>query len=394
MYSTSRINRPDPLLVFSRVFVGILFIISGLIKANDPVGFGIKLQEYFEVFHTTFLNPVAPHLAITICALEIILGAALLLGYKKKLVSWGLLLLIVFFSFLTFWSAAFDVVRTCGCFGDVIVLTPWQSFAKDIVLLVFILIVFFKQKKIKPLFKARVNTTLMLVSCLLGFGFGILTYNTLPLFDLLAYKKGENLIENMRIPVGAPQDVYQIIYTLKNKKSGAEQRMTDAEYLKTEIWKDTDWVIQGEPENKLIKAGFRPKIQDLRIQDQTGTDYTQELLGNPYYNLVVVAFDLSQADADALARMNAVAVNAAEHYNIRTVLLTATSPENAKKYMRAHHFAFELFYADAVPLKTMVRANPGVLLLQNGVVIDKWHYHLMPGYSELESAYFINNTQD
>lgn len=386
-------KRTDWLLGFSRVFVGVLFILSGLIKANDPLGFAYKLEEYFEVFHTTFLSGISVHLSILFCALEVILGAALLLGYQKKLVSWGLLLLIVFFSFLTFWSAAFDVVRTCGCFGDAIVLTPWQSFAKDLVLLIFILVIVKRNKKIHPLFAKKWTSLAMVAVVLFSFGFGIVAYNFLPFVDFLPYKVGDNVVENMKIPEGAPQDVFEIIYSLKNNKTGETKKMTDAEYLKTEIWKDTNWVIVGQPENRLLKKGFEPKIKDLHITDETGTDYTQELLGNPYYNLVVVAYNLKEADVKALGDINAIAVNAAEHYNIRTVLLTSASPESAKQFMRSHHLAFELFYADGVPLKSMVRANPGILLMQNGIVVNKWHYNSLPAYLDLESTYFRNNGQ-
>jgi uncharacterized membrane protein YphA (DoxX/SURF4 family) len=117
-----------------RLLVGLLFIFSGLIKANDPLGFSYKLVEYFEVFHITFLNGLALTMAIVLCALEMLLGFALLIGARAVKVAWGLLLLIIFFGFLTFYSAFFKVVQTCGCFGDAIPLTPWQSFSKDMVL--------------------------------------------------------------------------------------------------------------------------------------------------------------------------------------------------------------------------------------------------------------------
>src|ERR1035437_10369465 len=143
------------LIAFCRIFVGLRFIFSGLIKANDPLGFGYKLQEYFEVFHILFLNDFATAIAIFLCALEIILGAALLFGIKSRQVAWGLLLLIIFFTFLTFYSACFDVVRTCGCFGDAIPLTPWQSFSKDLVLLIFIIVIFINRDQIHPLIHSQ-----------------------------------------------------------------------------------------------------------------------------------------------------------------------------------------------------------------------------------------------
>ncbi|HUH34094.1 MAG TPA: MauE/DoxX family redox-associated membrane protein, partial [Daejeonella sp.] len=137
------------LINFSRLFTGVLFIFSGLIKANDPLGFGYKLQEYFEVFHTSFLHDYATAIGILLCTLEIILGAMLLLGFFTRKVALGLLLLIIFFTFLTFYSAFFEVVTSCGCFGDAIPLTPWQSFSKDLVLLFFIVIIYLNRDSIR-----------------------------------------------------------------------------------------------------------------------------------------------------------------------------------------------------------------------------------------------------
>src|SRR5476651_654225 len=147
----------NTILWVCRIFVGLLFIFSGLIKANDPLGFSYKLEEYFVVFHVTFLNGFALSIAILLCALEMILGFALLIGVRAVSVAWGLLLLIIFFAFLTFYSAYFKVVQTCGCFGDAIPLTPWQSFSKDLVLLLLILVIFVKRERITPLFKAKMG---------------------------------------------------------------------------------------------------------------------------------------------------------------------------------------------------------------------------------------------
>ena len=377
------------LVIFSRFFVGIIFIFSGLIKANDPLGFGYKLEEYFEVFHLAFLNNFAVAIAIIICALEIILGVALLLGLRAKKTSIGLLVLIIFFTFLTFYSAAFNVVRTCGCFGDAIPLTPWQSFTKDLILLAFIIIIYLNRTKIQPVLKSETaeNKALMIASAL-TLGFALYTYNFLPVKDFLPYHKGANLPEYMRIPEGAPLDVYEIRYSLKNKKSGETKEMTDKEYLKTEIWKDASWEIIGTPESKLVKKGFEPKIRDLKIVDSQGTDYTSEIIENPYYNMVIVAEQLNKADQKAIGELNVLAINSAENYNIRTVLLTSASPDSMEVFKKRNNLVMEVFNADGVPLKSMVRSNPGLLLLKDGVVINKWHFHTLPSYEKLEKEYF------
>jgi len=379
-------------LNISRAIVGLLFIFSGLIKANDPLGFGYKLQEYFEVFHISFLNDYAVLLAILLCTLEIVLGALLLLGFWSSKVAWGLLVIIIFFTFLTFYSAFFEVVTSCGCFGDAIPLTPWQSFSKDIILLSLILHLFLRKNEILPVIAGiKAQKFIAALVLILSLGFGIFTYSCLPILDFLPYKIGNNIPQLMITPPGAAPDVYEITYNLKNKSSDETKSMTDKEYLKTQIWKDKNWEIIGDPVSKLIKKGFDLKIKDLKITDNQGTDYNQEILENPYYNLVIVAYDLSKTNAIGIGNLNALAINAAENYNIRTVLLTSNSAQDAEIFSKKNKLVMEVFYADGIPLKSMVRANPGVLLLKNGVVINKWHFRSMPSYDELVERYFGAN---
>ena len=377
------------LIAFSRIIVGLLFIFSGLIKANDPLGFGYKLQEYFEVFHILFLNDYATAIAIFLCALEMILGAALLFGIKSRQVVLGLLLLIIFFTFLTFYSAYFDVVKTCGCFGDSIPLTPWQSFSKDLILLILIIVLFINRDQIGPLIRSqKARQLILIVITILSFGFGMYTYNYLPVMDFLPYKIGANIPAGMKMPPGAEPDVYEITYTLKNKKTGETQKMTDKEYLKKQIWKDANWEIVGEPLNRLLRKGYEVKIKDLQLSDEQGTEYTREIIENPYYNLIIVAYNLDATNKNAINELNALAINATEGYNIRTVLLTTNSPEDMEMFSKAHNLAVEVFYADAVPLKSMVRSNPGLLLLKNGTVVNKWPFRTLPSYRQLEETYF------
>jgi len=377
------------ILRLSRFFVGALFIFSGLIKANDPLGFGYKLQEYFEVFHMGFLNGMATGIAILLCTLEIVLGALLLLGFWSKKVAWGLLLLIIFFTLLTFISAAFKVVTSCGCFGDAIPLTPWQSFTKDLILLVLIMVIFAKKDLIQPLVKKETTQrNIALAVTIVSLGFGLYTYNVLPVIDFLPYKVGAHIPSLMVIPPGEKPDEFEIMYHLKNKKTSEEKDMSDKAYLKTEIWKDNNWEIIGEPTKRLVKKGYEPKIKDLVITDASGTDYTKELIENPYYSLIFVAYDLKNTNESAIGKLNAIAINATQQFNIRTVLLTSNSAQDAEVFIKKNNLFSEVFYADAVPLKSMVRANPGVLLLKNGVVINKWHYHNVPTFDQLSRKYF------
>ncbi|MFA6084124.1 BT_3928 family protein [Mucilaginibacter sp.] len=377
----------NSLVWFCRIAVGLLFIFSGLIKANDPLGFSYKLEEYFEVFHLTSLNGLALSLAIILCALEMILGFALLIGTRAVQVVWGLLLLIIFFGFLTFYSAFFKVVQTCGCFGDAIPLTPWQSFSKDMVLLLLVLVLFVNRTSIKSVFSKKTGDKLLIGATVVFVGFGLYTYNFLPIVDFLPYKIGANILEEMKTPPGAKADEFEVTYHLTNKKTKETKVMSDKEYLKTAIWKDTNWEIKGNPESRLVKKGFEPKIRDLNIQDAQGNNYNQELLSNPFYSLVIVAYNLEGTNTNALNRINALSANLIQNFNTRVILLTSNAPANAEVFAKQHKLVGELFYADGVPLKTMVRSNPGIILLKNGTVINKWHYHNMPKYEDLVKNY-------
>lgn len=388
---TAKLNGlQQSLLWISRIFVGLLFIFSGLIKANDPIGFGYKLQEYWVVFGTDFLMPHSATIAIVTCALEILLGALLLLGFYRRAVAWGLLILIIFFTFLTFYSAFFEVVTSCGCFGDAIPLTPWESFIKDLVLLAFILIIFALRNHIRPVTadgQTQAITTAALV--VISLGVGIYTYNYLPVVDFLPYKKGNNIPELMVLPEGAEPDQYEIIYTLKHADTGEERTISDKAYLDEGIWKDEKWEIVGEPTSRLVKKGYTIPITDLMITDESGEDHTQNIITNPYYNLIIVAYDLQATNKEALGKINELVREAATMYNIRAILLTSSSSQEAVALSRERDLLAEVFYADAVPLKSMVRANPGVMLMQNGVIINKWHHHTVPNFERLESEYFV-----
>jgi uncharacterized membrane protein YphA (DoxX/SURF4 family) len=376
------------LIWFCRIAVGLLFIFSGLIKANDPLGFSYKLEEYFEVFHITFLNNLALTSAILLCALEMLLGFALLIGARAAKVAWGLLLLIIFFGFLTFYSAFFKVVQTCGCFGDAIPLTPWQSFGKDMILLILVAVLFVNRTKIKPLFSAKAGDKWLIGATVVSVGFGLYTYNFLPIVDFLPYKIGANIPAEMDTPPNAPKDVFVLTYHLKNKKTKETKVMTDKEYLSTNIWKDANWEVIGDPENRLVKKGYEPKIRDLSLQDAQRNDFTKELFASPFYTIIIVAYDLDKTNDAAVNRLNALAINATENFNIRTILLTSNSAQSAQAFAKAHKLVSEIFYADGVPLKTMMRSNPGVILLKGGVIVNKWHYHSVPTYDYFVKNYF------
>jgi len=352
---------------FSRIFVGILFIISGLIKLNDPVGFSYKLDEYSSepVFNMPFLVPFTLVLALFLVVLEVVLGVMLLIGYKVKFTIWSLLLLIVLFTFLTFYSAYFNVVKDCGCFGDALKLTPWQSFGKDIILLFFILILFFNQKLVNPLFSTTVRNTIVLLSVVLCAFMGYWVLNHLPLIDFRAYKVGNNIQKGMEIPEGAPKSVVEMVFIYK--VNGVDKEFTE---------KDLMAVPEGatfvDRKDKIITEGYIPPIHDFSMEKE-GSDYKEELLEEPKL-LIFVAYNLAKADASGLAKLEPLH-KAAVAKGYKVICMTSSSKEEIDQFTKQHQFTFDFYFCDGTTLKTIERANPSIVIVNKGTIQQKVHYN-------------------
>ena len=313
-----------------RIFVGGLFIFSGFIKANDTLGFSYKLVEYFEIFAKSlhffeYFIPIATPLAMFLCILEIALGFMLLLGVRRKLTLWLLLLLIIFFTFLTFYSAYFDKVRECGCFGDFWHLTPWMSFSKDLILLVSVIILFMGKQYINPIFGNKMRNSLLVLFLAASIAFPIYTYNYLPIMDFRPYAIGKNIPEQMK---GGVPDEVKFYYTLKNKKSG-EQKEYDA-------WpKDWDKNFDFVPPARTVvtKKGIDPKIKDLTITKPEGGEYTDDILENPEFNFLLICYDLDKTNKDVFGKINDFA-SLCKADNVTFAMLTSSPKETIDKFKR------------------------------------------------------------
>ena len=351
----------------SRILVGVLFIISGLIKLNDPVGFSFKLEEYFSegVLNIGFLTPYALALAVILVIIEVVLGVMLLVGFKKKFTLWSLLLMIGFFTFLTFYSAYFNKVTDCGCFGDALKLTPWQSFSKDVVLLVLILILFFNRKYIGRLFKKFPTYLIVgssLVLCCL-FAYYVLMH--LPVVDFRAYKTGTNIREGMQIPEGAPKSVYEMVFIYK--VNGVEKEFTDKELDK--IPADAEFV---DRKDKLISEGYTPPIHDFSIE-LNGEDYTDAILDAPKL-ILLISYDLSKASDEGLGKLKEFADKAGPK-GYKIIGMTASGPDLIAQKKKQHNLPFDYYFCDATTLKTIERANPSIVVLRNGTIVQKAHWN-------------------
>ena len=354
------------LVALSRIFVGILFIISGLIKLNDPIGFSYKLQEYFsaEVLNIEVLIPYALLISVMVVVFEVVLGVFLLIGYKAKFTVFSLLGMIVFFTFLTFYSAYFDKVKDCGCFGDALKLTPWESFTKDLILLFFILILTAGLKYITPVFNKLFTTVLALLSFIGSLWFGYHVLEHLPSKDFRAYKIGANIQQAMLVPDNAPKPVQEFYWTF-NQNGTMTTITTHGSYPNVEgTFVSVD--------SKIIKEGFKPAIYDFSIETEND-DLTAHFL-NQDNLIVVISYNLEKINRDGALKLKKLQDRArAKGYKI----IGLTSSDNAvkKRIKDAYKLDFDFYICDEKALKTIVRANPGVLEMDQGTIKQKVHYN-------------------
>lgn len=324
------------------------------------MGFGFKLEEYFEVFGTLFMVPLAMSLAIVICVFEVLLGIMLLLGKSPKLTIRLILLMIVFFTFLTFYSAYFDKVTDCGCFGDAIPLDPWQSFFKDLILLVFILILNLGIKHVKPLFNPTTTNRVTILGTLLSLLFPLYASRYLPVKDFRPYAIGNDIEKLMEVK---PEDAPIIDMVFVYEKDGQNHEFTMEEISTVDLTGYT----YVERTDKVIREGKLPKVHDFVFNNKDGEEVTDEFLNQKGYKMLTVQYDLAKTDMskqDDLEKLDA----ALNKQNIPSFHASA----GTKAQLEALNSPLKYYSVDKTTLKTIVRSNPGLVLFKDNVIVMKW----------------------
>ena len=383
-----------PTINIIRVLVGILFIFSGLVKANDPLGTAYKMQEYFEVwsadlttssfflknallsiFH--FFNDHTLFLSVAMNAFEIIAGAALLLGWRMKLFSWLLLLLMIFFTILTGYTYKTGRPTNCGCFGDCIKITPEYSFYKDVLLSILILIILFARRYIKPLFRPAPNTGLMIIAIIFSFGLQWYALQNLPPVDCLPFKKGNNISEKMKLPANAIPD--STVITFVYEKAGKKVEFT-ADKFPEDFNADNYKFISRY--DKVLKKGKNnePPIKGFTLKGNNDEDLTQTVLSQP--NAVLLFCENFSSDdpvptvplskwKDKFSKLYAVA----KEKNIPVYLITKQPAEAVSAIASTDFKDIQILKCDYTPIRTAARANPCIYILNEGTILGKWSYH-------------------
>jgi uncharacterized membrane protein YphA (DoxX/SURF4 family) len=359
------------LLNLLRILVGVLFIFSGLIKANDPLGLSYKMDEFFEVLHLTFLSPFSLVYSVTMNTFEIVAGVAVLLGYRMRIFSVLLLLLISLFTFLTAYALFSGTIRECGCFGDCIKLSATETFWKDVALFVMILVIFIYRKRIQPVWGDKPSNALMIVSVAGSLGLQWYTLAHLPIVDCLGYKIGNNISEKMKLPAGATPDVFETV--LVYKKDGKEKEFTADNYP----WSDSTWVFVDR-RDKLIKEGSgEPPIKDFILTDMDGVNQTQAILSEAQPVYLFLVQNVKKAGGGWDKKMQVLQQQFKEG-KIYIYGVTASSKEDIAAFSKEHGLQFPFVQMDGTAIKTAGRSNPCLILLEKGTIKGKWHYNDIP----------------
>lgn len=361
--------------MLSRIILGIVFIYSGYVKGIDPLGATYKFTDYFTAFGMHSFTSLSFLLSIIQSLAELMIGIALLLNLKIKLSSLGALLFMILFTPLTLYIAIANPVHDCGCFGDALLITNWQTFWKNIVLLLLAIFIFKHRKKNINSFLSITNqNVIVFVFTIATIGLFIYAYRHLPLQDFRPYKVGVNIPENMIIPEGATTDVYESTFVYS--KNGEEQT------FEINNLPDSTWTFV-KAEHHLVKKGYTPPIHDFTITTSEGIDLTDQVLENKNYSFILVAYNLKKAKIKHTDRINDLAAYCKEK-GYEFFGLTASGSNDIDDFFSKTKTYFSFYNTDEITLKTIIRSNPGLLLIKEGTILAKWHINDFPKISDLK----------
>ncbi len=348
-----------------RIIVGVLFIFSGLIKANDPSGLSYKMQEFFEVWNITFLNDYTLVFSILMIAFEIIAGVAVLLGWKFELFSWLLFVLIIFFTFLTGYAVLSGKIRECGCFGDCIKLTADQSFYKDLILFFMIGLLLLQRKNIQPI---TGNIFSIIILLLTSFGSFFVQWHVLqhlPYIDCLPYKVGVDIQEGMKAPAGSVPDSTVINYVYN--KNGQEVEF-DSDHFPADF-NDTSYTFIRRYDKLIREGNAKPPIKDFVINTPEGNDTTQAILSDPREMLVLF---VKKMDAYHAWVNDFKAITTVQLQDGRPVIVITSDFDKVNQVLTEANISVPIYKGDAVAIKTAARSTPTLYRIQQGVILEKW----------------------
>lgn len=372
------------LVEISRIILGVTFIFSGFVKAVDPFGTAYKIEDYFAAFNLSSLSFLSLPGSVLQSIVEFAMGACMLFGLYRKWNSRLTLVVMIFMTILTLYLAIADPVDDCGCFGDALIITNWQTFYKNIVLLICSIIVFRYCERISNLFTGKTYWLAFLYIFIFIGLFAFRNYLYDPLFDFRPYKIGSNIPELMNVEDGKGREEKSFLVYAKD---GVEKEFTEDNYP----WEDSTWVFV-RMDTKVIKEGEKPVINDFLINKlvfnaektevETQLDITQEILSDSNYVFLMITPSLTTMDMSYLSGFEDVE-NYAKDHGYEFLCVTASATDEIMQWSKDNTINFDFCAADGRMLKTVIRSNPGLILLKNGVVVNKWADIDVPGEESL-----------
>ncbi len=378
----AKINIPPKvrqiLILVFQILLGATFIFSGFVKAVDPIGYSIKIQEYLVALGLDFLSPLSLLAAVGITAFEFLLGINMLLGMHVRTTYILTLIFMGIMTPLTLWLALSNPVKDCGCFGEALVISNWETFWKNIILSAMAIFVFVFRKDVKSPYSDKTQWLTSFASIIFIVGISVFGYSHLPLLDFRPYKIGTNIPEAMKLPEGAPQDEYESIYIYE--KDGVQQEFKQ---LSEAPVGDSTWVFV-DAKHTLVKKGDEAPIHDFSIVEvNTDDDITHDILASDQYVFLLISENLQEANIDHIDGINDIYDYCKEN-NYGFYCLTSSTPEQITRWSNFTGAEYPFCKTDETTLKTIIRSNPGLMLIKDGTVYDKWHFNDFPTESELK----------
>lgn len=368
-------NKTLKILVnIARVLLGLCFVFSGFVKALDPLGSTYKINDYLDAFGWVYFKDLSFLLSVLLSATEFFLGMALLIGIYKHTISLLLLLFMLFLTPLTFYIAIANPVTDCGCFGDALVLSNTVTFIKNLVLLAIAFFVYWQNDKFITFYGRHTSRYTALWCLLFPLLISMWSYLHLPLIDFLPYKIGNNLAALMKVPAGAATDSITTLFIYEKK--GVQKKFT----LDKAPFSDTTWKFVDR-EDIAVRQGYRAPIHDFVLEHPELGDITKEVLADPSYTFLFISNKLEAMNYSRLQEIMDVKLYA-DKQGYRFLGLTNSSPRAIEDWKYEYDDAMTFCALDDRTLKTMMRSNPGLILLKNGTVYQKWGFRDVPDFSE------------
>jgi uncharacterized membrane protein YphA (DoxX/SURF4 family) len=358
-----------------RILVGLVFVFSGFVKGVDPLGTVYRMDDYFIAFNLPIFIPFSLYLTIILVTLEFLTGVSLLFNLWIRNTAWLLLLMMIYFTVLTFFDAVYNLVPDCGCFGDAVKLTNIQTFIKNIILMGLVLPLFAWRKKYRSLLSPSADFAVLLMVALCFTAMSVWCYRHLPLIDFMAWKEGSRINKTEPLPV-------TFYVTYKNKKTGEEKEYISPNYP----WNDSIWLADWIFKSQRVVDPNKELGLILRVEDQFGADYTASVLENPDFQFLLVSYDLKKSSREGFRKILPFYKQAVTN-GYSFICLTNSLPPVIGKFRLENGTAFDYYNSDDVVLKTMVRSNPGLILIKDGIVMAKWAYRDFPSYQEVRERY-------